>query len=125
MNGTVPAHHQILSCCASDLFIIIIIISVMQLGHLLTRSGLTCPEVSSKVCHDSFCQSDSSVSLTWIVYYKAFCLHVVFSFSCIPVKGKAIPLKALTGPEGYRRLRFPNFDGSRRLKLQDFDTIGT
>ena len=28
----------------------------MQLGHLLTRSGLTYPEVSSKVCHDSFCQ---------------------------------------------------------------------
>jgi hypothetical protein len=47
-------------------------ISVMQLGHLLTRSGLTCPEVSSKVCHDSFCQSDSSVSLPWIVYYEAF-----------------------------------------------------
>jgi len=30
-------------------------ISVMELGHLLTRSGLTYPEVSSKVCHDSFC----------------------------------------------------------------------
>jgi hypothetical protein len=29
-------------------------LSVMELGHLLTRSGLTCPEVSSKVCHDSF-----------------------------------------------------------------------
>ena len=28
----------------------------MELGHLLTRSGLTCPEVFSKVCHDSFCQ---------------------------------------------------------------------
>jgi hypothetical protein len=25
-------------------------ISVMELGHLLTCSGLTCPEVSSKVC---------------------------------------------------------------------------
>jgi hypothetical protein len=30
------------------------------------------------------------------------------------VKGKAIPLKALTGPEG-----------SRRLRLPDFKTIGT
>jgi hypothetical protein len=30
------------------------------------------------------------------------------------VKGKAIPLQALTGPEG-----------SRRLKLPDFKTIGT
>ena len=31
-------------------------ISVMQLGHLLTRSGLTNPEVSSKVYQDSFCE---------------------------------------------------------------------
>ena len=31
-------------------------ISVMELGHLLTRSGLMYLEVSSKVCHDSFCQ---------------------------------------------------------------------
>jgi hypothetical protein len=35
---------------------------VMELGHLLTRSGLTYPEVSSKVCHDSFCQLGNSVS---------------------------------------------------------------
>jgi hypothetical protein len=53
-------------------------ISVMQLGHLLTRSGLTDPEVSSKVCHNSFCQLENSVSLRWVVYYEAFCLHVVF-----------------------------------------------
>jgi len=32
----------------------------------------------------------------------------------IKVKGKAIPLQAWTGPEGSRRLRFP-----------DFKTIGT
>jgi len=30
--------------------------SFIELGHLLTRSGLTYPEVSSKVYHDSFCQ---------------------------------------------------------------------
>jgi hypothetical protein len=41
-------------------------ISVMELGHLLTRSGLTYPEVSSKVCHDSFCQLGNSVSLPWV-----------------------------------------------------------
>ena len=29
-------------------------ISFMELGHLLTRSGLTYPEVSSKVYHDSY-----------------------------------------------------------------------
>ena len=52
-------------------------ISVMELGHLLTRSGLTCPEVSSKVCHDSFCQLGNSVSLPWVIYCEAFYLHVV------------------------------------------------
>ena len=60
-------------------------ISVMELGHLLTRSGLTYPEVFSKVYHDSFCQLASSVSLTWVIYFEAFCLHVVFGFSCIPL----------------------------------------
>jgi hypothetical protein len=57
----------------------------MQLGHLLTRSGLTYPEVSSNVCHYSFCQLENSVSLLWVIYYEAFYLHVVFSFSCTPV----------------------------------------
>ena len=51
-------------------------ISVMGLGHLLTRSDLTYPEVSSKVCHDSFCQLENSVSLPWVIYYEAFYLHV-------------------------------------------------
>ena len=60
-------------------------ISVMELGHLLTRSGLTYPEVSSKVCHDSFCQLGNSVSLPWAIYCEAFCLRVVSNFSCIPV----------------------------------------
>jgi hypothetical protein len=60
-------------------------ISVMELGQLLTRTGLTYPEVSSKVCHDSFCQLENSVSLPWVIYYKTFYLHVVSSFSCTPV----------------------------------------
>jgi len=60
-------------------------ISVMELGHLLTRSGLMYPEVSSKVCQDSFFQLGNSVSLPWVIYYGAFYLHVVSSFSCIPV----------------------------------------
>jgi len=59
--------------------------SVMELGHLLTRSGLTYLEVSSEVCHDSFCQLGNSVSLSWAVCHEAFCLHVVSSSSCIPV----------------------------------------
>jgi len=60
-------------------------ISVMELGHLLTCSGLTYPEVSSKVCHDSFCQLGNSVSLSWVIYYEALYLHVISSFSYIPV----------------------------------------
>jgi len=67
------------------IIIIIIIISVMELGHFLTRSVLTYPEVSSKVDNDSFWQLGSSVSLPWVIYFEAFYLHVVSSFSCIPV----------------------------------------
>ena len=50
--------------------------SVMQLGHLLTRSGLTYLEVSLEVFHDSFCQMGNSVSLPWVICREAFCLHV-------------------------------------------------
>jgi hypothetical protein len=45
----------------------------------------TYPEISLKVCHDFFCQLGNSVSLPWVIYYGAFYLHVVSSFSCIPV----------------------------------------
>ena len=57
----------------------------MELGHLLTRSGLTHPEVSSKVYYDCFCQLGSSISLPCVTYFEAFYLHVVSGFSCIPV----------------------------------------
>ena len=65
-------------------FVIIFIYLSSSWGKLLTRSGLTYPEVSSKVYHDSFCQLGSSVSLHWVIYFEAICLHVVSSFSCIP-----------------------------------------
>jgi hypothetical protein len=42
----------------------------MELGHLLTRFGLTYLEVSSKVCHDFFCQLRNSVLLPWVIYYE-------------------------------------------------------
>jgi hypothetical protein len=47
----------------------------MELGHMLTRSGLTHPEVFSKVYHDSFCQLGSSISFRWVIYFEAFYLH--------------------------------------------------
>ena len=65
--------------------IIIIILYIMELGHLLTRSGLTYPEISWKVYRYSFCQLGSSVWLPWVVYFEAFYLHIVSSFSRIPV----------------------------------------
>ena len=67
------------------IIIIIIIISVMELGHFLTSPGITDPEVSSKFCHNSFCQSGNSVSLHCVIYCEAFYLHAVSSFCCIPV----------------------------------------
>jgi len=60
-------------------------LSVMELGHLLAPSGLTYPEVFSKVYYDSFCQLGNSVSLPWVIYYVEFYLHIVSSFSYIPV----------------------------------------
>jgi len=39
----------------------------------------------NRVDHDSFCQLGSSISLPWVIYFKAFYLYVVSSFSCIPV----------------------------------------
>jgi hypothetical protein len=43
----------------------------MELGHLLTSSGLTYTDVSSKVCHDSSSQLGNRVSSPWVVYYEA------------------------------------------------------
>ena len=51
---------------------VVIIIYVTELGHLLTRSGLTYPEVSSKVYHDSFCQLGISVSLPCVIYFEGY-----------------------------------------------------
>jgi len=39
-------------------------VSVIGLGRLLTRSGLRYPEVSSEVCHDSFCHLGKHYSPT-------------------------------------------------------------
>jgi hypothetical protein len=62
---------------------------------LLTRFGLTCPEASSKVCHDSFCQSGSSVSLSWVVYYEAFCFHESLYLIVLQnLSGKFVSLKS-------------------------------
>jgi hypothetical protein len=48
-----------------------------------------------------------------VIYHNIVVIDCIL-LSVVKVKGKAIPLQALTGPEGSRRLRFP-----------DFETIGT
>ena len=57
----------------------------MELGHLLTRSGLMHPEVSLTVYHDFFCQLGNIVSSPLVIYYEAFYSHDVSTFSCILV----------------------------------------
>jgi len=88
----------------------------MELGHLLTRSGLTYPEVSLKVFHDSVCQLGSSVSLLWVNYFEAFYLHVVFSVSCIPaICPKLVLFLALFK---FFKARLLNDESIRRLYTQ-------
>jgi len=53
---------------------------VMELSYLLTRSSLTYPQAASKIYHDTFFQLMSSVSLPWVIYFKAFNLERI----CIP-----------------------------------------
>ena len=73
--------HMINFVCSYTLLLLFIHhhITFMELGHLLTCSGLTYPEVSSEVYHDSSCQLGSSASLLWVIYFEAFYLHVVLS----------------------------------------------
>jgi hypothetical protein len=53
--------------------------------------------------------------LKWIYFYKIKGQDMPLELGIqVKGKGKAIPLQALTGPEG-----------SRRLRLSDFKTIGT
>jgi len=62
----------------------------MELGHSLTRSGLTYPEASSKVYHDSFCQLDSCVSSPWVIYFEVIlftcCIQLFFYSSNLSKK---------------------------------------
>jgi hypothetical protein len=59
-----------------------------------------------------FMAPDFNVMETFLIYAKRS--RSVSLTNMVKVKGKAIPLQALAGPEG-----------SRRLRLPDFKTIGT
>jgi hypothetical protein len=55
----------------------------MELGHLLTRFGLTHLEVSLMVSPGCFCQSSCSLLVLSVICYRAFCLRVATNFFCI------------------------------------------
>ena len=92
-------------------------LSVMELGHLLTRSGLTYPEVSSKVCHDSFCQLGNSVCIyLWFILKATFNMWVCgrsldgilgsnpnegtgVSCECCVLSGRGLCVRLITYPE--------------------------
>jgi hypothetical protein len=57
----------------------------MPLGHLMTRSGLTLPEVSLTVSPGFFCLLVCSVLLSSVIRYGTFCLHDAKNFFVIPV----------------------------------------
>jgi hypothetical protein len=51
-------------------------------------------EASSKVCHGSFCQLGSSVSLSWVIYYGAFYLY---DYNSITINKKFEAILTATG----------------------------
>jgi hypothetical protein len=69
-------------------------------AHLLVPTSDKCFKQMLQFCY---------VFVTFMFEPTSFCVYKVIEFH-----GKAIPLQALTGPEG-----------SRRLRLPDFKTIGT
>jgi hypothetical protein len=52
--------------------------SFMELGHLLTRSGLTCPEVSSKVCQSGSSMIFFNTQLSSTTHLHLSCLGCLF-----------------------------------------------
>jgi len=94
----------------------------MELGHLLTRSCLTCPEAFSKVCHDSFCQLGKSVSLSFIKLIKsviAFFLYCQWAVIEIWSGGGLGPYWIIWGSFWYRR----NLQRWIHYGRQHFDTV--
>jgi hypothetical protein len=104
-------------------------IAVMQLGHLLTHSGLTHSEVSSKLCHNSFCQLGNSVSLPWVIYYEAFymlceCAHVCvyilpkkqLSYILIIARNMVHDLKIKSAYEQYHKLRVGHWSNNSSIQ---------
>jgi hypothetical protein len=58
-------------------------IAIKELGHLLARSGLTHPEVSSVVFFGYSFLGCSFFLSTWVICYVEFDLHVVKLQRCV------------------------------------------
>jgi hypothetical protein len=88
----------------------------MELGHLLTRSGLTCPEASSKPWF--LLPVGSSVSLPWVIYYEAFCdsNNEPFNVRLGAVYGRVI--LQMTPASGTTIFKVPHPGQWMELKLQ-------
>ena len=50
-------------------------------GPLVNPFGSHVSRSLFKVCHDSFCQLENSVSLPWVICYEAFYLHVYTQYN--------------------------------------------
>ena len=87
-------------------------ISFMDLGHLLTRSGLTYPEVSSKVFHDCFCQLESSVKKNCPASFHETCQWLKFPLNGLRAQSRVTPavgLLPLASGRACWRMAFPPF----------------
>jgi hypothetical protein len=60
-------------------------LAIMQLGHLMTRFGLTLSKVSLTVSPGFFCLLVCSVLLSSVISQETFCLHVAKKIFFIPV----------------------------------------
>jgi hypothetical protein len=100
--GQPRAHHQENQLYQYDIWYM----SLSVGGRLICRSGRNS---DIKNCHSSFVVS---TTVTWIL------LHITTTVC----KGKAAPLQAWSGPEGSRKLRFPDYmttaqDGGKVVSL--------
>jgi hypothetical protein len=101
-------------------------IAIKELGHLLTHSGLTHPEVSSMDFLGSFCFLGCSFLSVWVICYVAFDLHVASIFSCNPVFCPKlvlylIPLQCLYLFYDLSKCIQPFFSHTSPLLLLDFN----
>jgi hypothetical protein len=62
-------------------------LGIVEFGHLLIRSGLTHPEISSVVSPGFFCPMVCSFLLFCVICYEAFCWHVAPSSVYSPKVG--------------------------------------